>query len=430
MRISDLAKFAWRAMMDRKLRTTLTIIGIVIGPATIVALLGATQGFSNSVTAEFTKTGTTSIFILPNGRGSSLTYSNVPVLQKLAGVKAVVPYYLIPGTIEQGGQSMAVQILAGNFQDLSMVLPGLQLAQGSTPSGTDLAGADIGWDVAYPSTAGAGNITVNQILTVTFSDFSGLGATGTTGTKSFVVRGIFSPYGQGFLINPDEAIFLPLAEGQSILHSDDFSGIIVVASSTSVVDQVVNEVSSQYGNAVRVTAVTQIVNTIQSITNGIGTILASVGGISVVVAFIGIMTTMFTTVVERQKEIGTLKAVGYTSKNILSIFLVEAGITGFIGGSIGAGAGVLLSYVIVAFFSGFGGGSGGAGRAAPPGGAAGSGGAGGFGSSFSTLHIVPAISPELVLFAVALATAVGAVAGFLPAWRASRLTPVEALRTL
>jgi len=123
------------------------------------------------------------------------------------------------------------------------------------------------------------NITVNQILTVTFSDFSGLGATGSTGTKSFVVRGIFSPYGQGFLINPDEAIFLPLAEGQSILHSADFSGIIVVASSTSVVNQVVNEISSQYGNAVRVTAVTQILNTIQSITNGIGTILASVGGI-------------------------------------------------------------------------------------------------------------------------------------------------------
>ncbi len=434
MRLSDLARFAWRAMSDRKLRTALTIVGIIIGPATIVALLGATQGFSNSVSSAFSRTGTTSIFVQPNGRGASLTYTDVPVLQKMSGVKAVVPYYLIPGTIQQGGQTVSVQVLAGDFAQLSLVLPGLALSQGSTPSGSDLAGADIGWNIANPTTAGAQNLTVNQIVTITFSDFSGFGATGTNGVKSFVVRGIFSSYGQGFLINPDEAIFLPLAEGQALLHSQDYSGIIVVATTTSAVNQVVGEISGQYGNSVRVTAVTQILSTIESITNGIGTILASVGGISVIVAFIGIMTTMFTTIVERQKEIGTLKAVGYTSRNILSIFLVEATITGFIGGTIGAGAGVALSYVIVALFSGFGGGGGGgggggAGVSARGGGAGGSG-LGGLGGSFSSLHIVPAISPELLLFAVALATAVGAIAGLLPAWRASRLTPVEALRTL
>ncbi|MEM0075228.1 MAG: FtsX-like permease family protein [Conexivisphaerales archaeon] len=418
MKILDLLRFSWRAMTDRRLRTTLTILGIIIGPATIVALLGATQGFSNSVTEAFAKTGTNSIFIQPIGR-NYLTSNDVATLQKLQGVSAVVPYYLLAGTITQGGQTITVQVMAGDFSELYKVLPGLTLAEGNEPASSDLAGADVGWLIANPNVAGATNISLNQIVTVSFSGFNGLGVSGASGEKSFIVRGIFAPYGQGFLINPDEGIFIPLAEGQAILHSYKYSGIIVVASNTSVVNQVVTEITNQYGQSVRVTAVTQILNTIQSITNGIGTILASVGGISVIVAFIGIMTTMFTTVVERQREIGTLKALGYTSRNILSIFIVEAAMTGFIGGVIGAGAGVVLSYLVVSLFSGFGS------TARPP---QNSSNGAGFSSSFSSLHIVPAISPELIILAILLATSVGALAGFIPAWKASRLTPIEALR--
>ncbi len=424
LRFTDLVYFAWNAMTDRKLRTSLTIIGIIIGPATIVALLGATQGFSNAVAGEFQKTGSTSIFVQPLGRGNYLSYSDIPTLQKMNGVKAVVPYYLLTGTVTQGNQQVDVQILAGDFSQLSLVLPGLSLAVGNLPGSSDLAGAVVGWSIANPQIAGASNLTTNQIVTVSFSGISAFGASGASGQKSFIIRGIFSQYGQGFLINPDLAVFIPLSEGQQILHTNHYSGIIVVADSPSSVNQVVSEINQQYGQSVRITAVTQILNTIQSITNGIGTILASVGSISVIVAFIGIMTTMFTTVVERQKEIGTLKALGFTSRNILSIFVLEAAITGFIGGIIGASAGIGLSYVIIALFSGIGGNSNQA-RTLGNGGQA-----GGFSNAFSTLHIIPSISPELFISAILLATAVGALAGLLPAWRASRLTPVEALRTL
>ena len=85
---------------------------------------------------------------------------------------------------------------------------------------------------------------------------------------------------------------------------------MVVASNAGTVTSVVSEITNAYGTKVRTTAVTQILATVQSITGGIGTILAAVGSISVLVAFIGIMTTMFTTVVERTKEIGVLKAWG------------------------------------------------------------------------------------------------------------------------
>lgn len=437
MRFQDLVKFAWRAMSDRKLRTALTILGLVIGPATIVALVGATAGFSNSVTAQFAKTGTTSIFISPAERGVSLTSADIPTLTAMPDVQAVVPFYLLQGTVTQGSQSTPVQIMAGDFTQLQLVFPGLTLAEGADPTTNDLGGAAIGNTLAFPNVAGVPDLGLNQIVSVTLSSFGGFGGTGSTGTKSFIIRGIYNAFGQGFLVNPDSGIFIPLAAGQSILHANKYSGIVVVATSASTVNQVITEITNQYGQQLRVIAVTSILSTITSITGGIETILGAIAGISVLVAFIGIMTTMFTTVIERTKEIGILKAVGYNSRNVLSIFLVEALITGFTGGVIGAAAGAGLSYIVVSFFSGFslGGGSssgtraGGGGGFFVAGGAAASRSAAASTSPVSTLSITPAISPELILLAVGLATVVGMLAGFLPAWRASRLPPVEALRT-
>jgi putative ABC transport system permease protein len=248
-----------------------------------------------------------------------------------------------------------------------------------------------------------------------------------------VVRGIFAAFGQGFLINPDNTIFVSLATGESMIHTSSYSGVVVVATSPDTVSEVTSEIAAQYGNQVRTTAVSSILTTIQSVTNGIGTILGSIAGVSVLVAFIGIMTTMFTTVVERTKEIGVLKAIGYSSGNILSVFMVEALVTGFVGGVIGAIAGAGLSYFIIGFF-GRGinlggislGGGGGGGTVSRGGGAAAARTAAA--TSPATLNITPAISPELLLLAVGLASGVGLLAGLLPAWRASRLTPVEALR--
>ena len=411
MRPQDLVKFAWNALTDRKLRATLTIIGIVIGPATIVALLGVTQGFSNSVSSEFSKLGSTSILLTPSGRGSYLTYADIPLIQKLPGVSVAVPYWLLSGTIKQGTQTTSVEVMATDFTLLSKVIPSLSLYAGANPTSSDLAGADIGWSIAHPSIAGASSITINEIVTVSFPSTGVLGGTGLSGQKSFVVRGIYSKFGQGIITNPDASIFVTLSEGQALTKTNHYSGIVVVASSEAIVNQVVNELTKQYSQNYMVLSVTTLVSTIQSITSGVSTILIAIAGISVVVAFIGIMTTMFTAVVERTKEIGILKALGYSRYTIMSIFLTEASITGFIGGIIGATAGVGLSYVIVDLLSGIGARSQFAGA----------------GAGFTSLHIVPSISPELFLLAIILATTVGALAGLVPAYRASRLLPVEAL---
>jgi putative ABC transport system permease protein len=406
MRAKDLIKFAWRALTNRKLRATLTIIGIVIGPATIVALLSVTTGFGNAVTGELARTGATSIFVIPT-KGAYLTTSDVNTVGGMGGVSAVIPYWLLTGTITQGTQTTSVQVMAVDFSDLGSFLPGLSLATGSEPSSYDLTSADVGWSVSHPSIVGTSSVGLNQVIKVSFQSGE---------SRSFSVSGIFNQFGQGFYVNPDTTIFVPLSEGQALLHTDDYSGMVVVASSNSVVTQVTNELTIQYGQTMRIVSVTSLVSSIQSVIDSLGTILGTVGGISVLVALIGIMTTMFTTVVERTKEIGILKAVGYKRSNIMSLFLVESILTGFLGGIIGAGVGTALSFTLGSVFAGLGKArlGAGTGKAASA-------------LNISSLHVTPVITPELLLFAIGLATAVGALARLLPAWRASKLLPVEAL---
>jgi putative ABC transport system permease protein len=446
LRIKDQLLLAYKAMTNRKLRTTLTIIGIVIGPATIVSLVAATQGYSNAASAQFDKLGATTMFVSPVGRTFTLTSADLPQIANLTGVANVVPYQELSGRISQGGENVAVQIIASNLTELNTVFPSLSVINGTVPSSSSLNAALVGYSIAYPNLSGATNLTVNQILTVTnvgggggvfsfgpqgFSVSQSSSATSTT--KSFVIDGILSSFGQGFFVNPDTAIFIPLSSGQSLEHSDTYSGVMVVATSVGTVNEVSTELTSLYGQDVRVTTVSSILSSIQSVTQSTGTLLASVGSISVLVAFIAIMTTEFTSVLERTKEIGILKALGANSRTIMFNFISESLVTGFLGGLIGAGIGAGLSFFIIGYLGGnsslaalargLGGGGGGARITGGRGAASISSAAGA-----SSLSITPALTPELILLAIGLATLVGGLAGLLPAWRASRLTPVEALR--
>lgn len=417
LRPLDLTRFAWRALTDRKLRSLLTITGIVIGPATIVALVSVTQGFGTGVTNALASTGSTSIFVRPMG-SNYLTYIDVSSVQRMSGISAVIPFWLLTGTLKQGTQTTPVQIVAGDMSDLSYIMPGLTLSSGNQPSGSDLAGADIGYSVAYPDIAGASSVRLGQIITVSFAQ--SFGSAGGSSERSYVVRGVFGKYGQGFFVNPDESIFISLLSGQITVSSDHYDGIVVVASSPTTVNEVVTELSNHFGDTARVTSVSSLVAVVSSITGTLSLILSGVAGVSVLVAFVGITTTMFTTVVERTREIGLLKAVGYNSQTILSLFLAESLVTGFIGGIIGACAGAGLSFVISDFFQSV------TNRSST---SSFSGTSSAAGTGLSSVRIVPVLSPELLLGAVILASAVGAIAGLLPAWRASRLLPVEALTT-
>ncbi len=454
MRPAGLVKYAMRALTERKLRAVLTILGIVIGPATIVSLVSATQGYSNASAAQFSTLGATTLYVSPVGRTTTLTAADASAISNMTGVLSAIPYQQLNGQITDGSTKIGASIVAVDFSQLSYAFPNLALSAGSVPAASNALGAAVGNSIAYPDIQGTSNLTVNQVVTVAgvgrtsgFVIGAGVGSnafssasSSTSNSHSFVVTGIFSPYGQGFEISPDTTVFIPLASGEQILKSADYTGLMVVASSPGAVTEVTDELTAAYGNNIRTTSVSSLLSSIQSVTSGTSTLLEAVAGTSVLVAFIGIMTTMLTSVLERTKEIGVLKALGSSSRGIMAVFLTEAVVTGLLGGFIGVSAGYVLSFVVIGALSGTlrvpgigGGGGGGGARVATAATAARGVGSVSFGApassaASSTLAITPAITPEIIVLAILLAVAVGTFGGLIPAWRASRLNPVEALR--
>ena len=418
MKVTRIMKLAWGAMKNRKLRAMLTILGITIGPAVIVALVGATQGFSVSVTERFNSMGITTIFVTLNQRSNlHLDDTVARAVSQIPGVTYVVPYYTIQATTTGSTQTSTVTIIALDISKLQSLLPGIKLADGTFP--TSPAQAIIGSTVANPQD-GSRNIPLNGAISISIN--ARVGSRTVKMSRAFIAVGVLQTFGQSFFVNPDNTVFVPLAAGQSIRSQQgatrDYSGFYVIASTPDDVSNVQSAITDLYGNNVRVMAISSFVSTIQSVIGGINSILVSIAFMSVIVAFIGIMTTMFTSVAERTREIGILKSLGYSPRDILTIFLSEATLTGAIGGLAGIALGSFLSFAVIGMFGGglrFGG------PGFGPGPGAGQ-------SAAQALAIMPIITPELLIGTFLMSVSIGALAGLLPSWRASKLIPVVALR--
>ncbi|MBI2125741.1 MAG: ABC transporter permease [Thaumarchaeota archaeon] len=421
MRLTDVMKFGINALKNRKLRAILTIIGIAMGPATITALVAATGGFANQATSQFNKLGTGTILVTPAGRGVTLQVDDQVILSKLDGVKLALPFFRIQATVRSVSQTSQASIIAIETNQLQELFPGIKINQGSLPNDGEYTAAAVGYNIAHPPGGVSPELNLNQIIS--FSYQTNVQRQVTTQTRSLAIKAVLDQFGQGLFLNPDDTIFVTLASGRLFSRTTNYAGIYLVAKTPDDVTNIVEQINGLYGNDVRTITVSSILSTVQSVTAGVTNLLGSVAAVSVVVAFTGIMTTMFTSVNERVREIGILKALGTSKRGIMFIFLAEAISTGIIGGLVGASMGSLISYFVAStLFAGglrFGGPVGGPGGGPRPPGA---------GAAAPAASITPAITPELFLGAFLLAIGVSALAGILPAWKASRLTPVEALR--
>jgi putative ABC transport system permease protein len=200
-------------------------------------------------------------------------------------------------------------------------------------------------------------------------------------------------------------VVLNIKAGNEFLHkSGRYDSIFVIAKSANFVDPVENEIRTLYGNNLRIITQTAILQVTKEFLSGINLFISSIALVALLVGSVGIATTMFTSVTERTREIGIMKAIGARNSTILALFLVEALIIGLLGAVIGSLVGVGGGYALVTNFA----------------------------SSSSTHELLSNLTPVFLIndliriFGISVGLSVAA--GLYPAWKASRLSPIAALR--
>jgi len=259
----------------------------------------------------------------------------------------------------------------------------------------------VAQDVAMPAGDANPFLVIGRSAKITYSFVDPVSGKQKEESKNFIVSGIMKPTGNPTI---DSGIVINLQAGNSLLQkSDKFDSLFVIAQTTDFVDIVEQEIRNLYGNNIGITTVKAILKTIQQFTGGISAFLSSIGIVSLIVGAVGVITTLYTAVIERTREIGTLKAIGAQNRNILSLFLVEALLIGIFGATIGLMVGVGFGYVLTAVIS-----------------SSNSNG----GSSSSPIYLM---SGMIMVWLLSIGLSV--LAGALPALKASRLLPIEALRS-
>ena len=417
----DLLKLAYKALVDRKVRSVLTILGITVGSAIILALIASSSGLNAGITSNIQKSGANILTVRTSGgfysAGATNTFqldqTDVNYLESLAHVVHVYPYYSYTASIVNGGSTLSATLVGIDLSSLPVLYNGLSVAEGTIPLTGSTSSAVVGWDIANPVSGTP--IGIHQMVEMSVSGISEGKSAKSTNTPVAVLAGaILSQYGTALSADVDDTVFISFQAATILAKTPNFSGIYVVVDNTNDVSAVQTTITNYYGSNVRVISPGQVLSSLQSITSQLTVFLGSIGAVSLFVATVGIVNTMYVSVMERTREIGILKAIGYRPKQIMSMFLSEAALTGAIGGVTGLMLGYVLSFLMSGELAGstLGVRLGGGGRAA----------------AATAAAVVPVFSTELIAFALTFPIVLATVAGLYPAWRASRMNAVAALK--
>ena len=446
MDIKDIFWLSATDLSEKKVRTALTIIMVMIGVASIVALTSITAGISNAITSQLAALGPTSIIVSSTGT-SSFSTTDINNLATLPNVSSVTPVLTGSGTLTINDNTTSVSVIGISTQGLETAISNTSydLYQGSIYQDTVAPLALMGYNIVFPTSTSTQNIKVGQ--TATLQVGSGRSAT----KYEIPVVGILNSVSFA-QINTAVVMSLPAAE--VVLHKTSFNEILIKADNATQVTQLATLITTIYGSRARVIDTEQLASTAASITGSISLLFTAIAGISLLVAAVGIMNVMLMAVMERTHEIGIMKSIGFKSRNVLMVFLFQALIVGILGGIGGLAGGVGVSYGLITLLSHSaasasapsattahatatpttarayaGGGGGGAYvRSGAGGGAVAYSSGPAPSSSSASFH--PVFTPSIIIEAMIIAIAVSVLAGLYPAWKASTMEPIEALRQL
>ncbi|MCZ7357012.1 MAG: ABC transporter permease [Candidatus Methanoperedens sp.] len=401
MKTLDIFTLSLSHVKKSKMRSWLTIIGIVIGVAAVVAIISIGQGMQESVQANLGGLGADLITVTPgfsrasNGFGGmgaasgniNLTDRDANAIKQVAGVLYVNGMVSGSSDIKLGTEKTSVSVSGVDTSVWrSMVTTKLEAGRYLQPGDSNTV--VIGNSLAH--TTFLQSITLNRPTTI--------------GGKSFKVVGILVSSGGGFG-GGDNAVYMPADYARQVittnLSRNQFTSIMVKvadpALATSIAEAITQKLMPERHVNPRtqdftVTAFAAIQQQITSIVQSISLFLAAIAAVSLLVGAVGIANTMFMSVMERTRQIGLLKALGATDNEVMKLFIMESGLFGFFGGIIGIIFGILISVMI------------------------------------SAVGLSAVVTPQLLIFALAFSVFVGVLSGVAPARSGAKMNPVDALR--
>lgn len=408
MRIEDILWLGFKSLKTRKVRGALTILSVVIGVASIIGLVAQTAGIQASVLKTLQALGPTTLLITP-ARTTTLTQADVARIMSIPGVENIVPVISAQMRLTKANEMVQVSIIGVDSLGLQTLLGEIKLLDGEIYSQSATPLAIIGNSIAFSSTQQTQEVYVGQPIILEQQ-------VGTSTRRiTLQVAGVLDKYGASAFLSIDNSIFIPIEYAMNILNRRSYSYIIVKAANVESVNTVSEYLTTIYGRSINILNVQQITQAVSTIMGFFSILLGSVAAISLSVAGLGIMNIMLVSVYERTKEIGLLKAIGFKDRNILIIFLSEALIIGLIGGILGLIAGAVASQTVPTLISTY------------------------FTTSVSSNNPIatqgiasftytPIITLDLVGIALLTAISVSVFSGLYPAWRASKMEPIKALR--
>jgi putative ABC transport system permease protein len=438
MNFRDIFSLSFDALKERKVRSALTIVMVMVGSSLLVAVNGIGAGFTAFFNEQFSNLAPNILFVSSTqqdensetgGPGiggvgapttAKITLNNAVVnrLKSIPFVEEVIPSYQSQVDVESAGETKSYSVLSMDPTRLLVIAPTLGFVEGSSIRQNDPSSILVAEDVANPPGEDTPFISLGQSIKVRYSFVDPQTGESEQETKNFVVSGIMESTGNPTI---DEALVINEDSGNALFQkAGKFDSLFVATQSSEFVDVVEEEIRKLYGNDIGITTVKAILETIEEFTGGINAFLSSIAIVSLVVGAVGIITTLYTSVIERVKEIGTLKAMGAQNRTILVLFLIEALLIGIFGASFGLVAGIGMGYGLSATF----------------------------GSDSSSENsnedteevstsattsddssITPVYLAQDMAVVWVISVSLSMLAGLFPSWKASRYLPVEALRS-
>jgi len=412
---------AWESLKQRRFRTSLTTLGVVIGITAIIALASLGEGFRVTIREQMEQGFELNVLTVMSGGlltgvGSYFTDDDVRNISKIEGVAVAAPLLQKSAVKlynnETHKNSTALVMLGVNFAEFWLIYPErLLFENGSLPTSIANNTLIIGYNVEHPKETETfaytnQNVTVEIALSRTrFENYT------------FNLAGTIGKSGAAGFINFDDTIFVPLEAARQIFDTDRADMIFVKLSDPSYSDSVTTQIKELFpAQEVRVLVPSAFMEQVESVLNMVEIFLTSIASIALLVAGLGIMNIMTVSVMERTREIGILKAIGAKSRTVLTMFLTEAALIGIMGGLIGVPLGYamanVLSHLMYRYSAGFT-----PSRSIITG-----------SRSHPLAAVTPILTPQLAIGAIAFALVVSVIFGWYPARKAAKLNPVEALR--